>query len=71
MPPITQTLVAAIERPNGKPCVVKHVERRGLKVIVEAWCGTTFNAADGVTQLLAASDFCLGCVGAIKMAVKP
>lgn len=68
MPPITHNLVAAIERPNGKPCVVKHVERRGLRVIVEAWCGTTFNAADGVTQLHATSDFCLGCVSAIKAA---
>lgn len=68
MPPLSINLVAAVLRPNDKPCIIRQVERRRLKVIAEAWCGIKYDAADGVTQLRVTTDFCAGCVDAIKAA---
>lgn len=63
-------MVALVARPGALPCVVNLTARSGLSVKATSWCGSEYNAADGVRQMPAVTPCCPRCNAALEAYVK-
>jgi len=54
-------MIAVVALKTGRPCIVKLVGRKGLKVRVVTYCGGTADAAQGVAQVPDDALLCEKC----------